>query len=78
MERAIRRVSGDKEESRMSEHERFGTDATEDEREKNLPDVEAHKLSSKMSEPEEKRETDEPDVEGHMLGDKFSAGKTQP
>jgi hypothetical protein len=78
MERAIRRVSGDKEASRMSEQERFGTDETEDEREKNLPDVEAHKASPKMGEPEERFETDDPDVEGHMLGDKFSAGKNQP
>jgi hypothetical protein len=78
MERAIRRASGDKEDSRMSEHERFGTDAEEDEREKASPDVEAHKASPKMGEPEERFETDEPDVEGHMLGDKFSAGKTQP
>jgi hypothetical protein len=63
----------------MSEREKAGTEATEGEREKNLPDVEAHRLSSKMGEPEEeKRETDDPDVEGHMLGDKFSAGKHQP
>ena len=61
----------------MSELEKMG-EATEGEREKHSPDVEAHKLSEKMSEAEEKHEADEPDVEGHMLGDKFSAGKHQP
>jgi hypothetical protein len=60
----------------MSEREKMG-EATEEEREQRSPDVEAHKLSSKMGEPEERFETDEPDVEGHMLDPKV-APKNQP
>jgi hypothetical protein len=54
--------------SEDQEREKFASDAD--------ADVEAHKLSSRMSEADEKRdkiaETDDADVEGHMLKPKLS------